>query len=260
MGRIVFVKLDLDLPDHPRTLHLQRLLQIDRNQTIGLLANLWIWAMRYAEDGDLSRFSASDIASAARWPGDPDQMMEALVASGWLNGGAKLHAWEKFGGRLLQANRKAAERMAKHRRSENVRRTLHDGDANVPCEKGEGRGERGEYENMREEKRVSLELTNHVSPKPTDLIEIPLVGKNQKYGITQDQIDQWKELYPAVDVPQVLREIRGWNLANPKYRKTRNGILRHIAAWLQKEQNRAKKDTDQDRWDFLGKGKAEKEE
>lgn len=44
-------------------------------------------------------------------------------------------------------------------------------------------------------------------------------------------------LFPAVDVPQTLREIRAWNLTNPTRRKTPKGIEKHIAQWCQRVQN-----------------------
>lgn len=51
---------------------------------------------------------------------------------------------------------------------------------------------------------------------------------------------EWTGLFPAVDVPQKLREVRAWNLANPARRKTRTGVQRHITAWLAKEQDRGR--------------------
>ena len=37
---------------------------------------------------------------------------------------------------------------------------------------------------------------------------------------------------------QELRKMRGWCEANPKKRKTKNGVKRFINAWLAKEQDR----------------------
>ena len=44
-------------------------------------------------------------------------------------------------------------------------------------------------------------------------------------------------LFPAVDIPQTLREIRAWNLTNPSRRKTPKGIEKHISQWCQRVQN-----------------------
>ena len=68
-------------------------------------------------------------------------------------------------------------------------------------------------------------------------ITIPLVG-GAEFAVTHDMVREFDRLYPAVDVAQTLREIRGWNVANPTKRKTRSGILRHINSWLAREQNK----------------------
>ncbi len=58
------------------------------------------------------------------------------------------------------------------------------------------------------------------------------------YGISQADIDGWKQLYPNVDVLQELRKMKGWCDANPKRRKTKTGIKRFINSWLAKEQDK----------------------
>ena len=69
------------------------------------------------------------------------------------------------------------------------------------------------------------------------VITLPL-NDNTDYGITQDEVDHWKELYPAVDVMTELRKMKGWCEGNPAKRKTRRGIMRFVNAWLAKEQDR----------------------
>lgn len=69
-------------------------------------------------------------------------------------------------------------------------------------------------------------------------ISLPL-NNGEEYGITQSQVDEFQELYPAVDVPQQLRNMRGWLNSNPKNRKTASGIGRFVNGWLAREQNRA---------------------
>ena len=52
-------------------------------------------------------------------------------------------------------------------------------------------------------------------------IEIPLIPRDGSFPVTQAQIDEWQGDFPAIDVPQQLRNIRQWNLANSKRRKTK---------------------------------------
>jgi len=68
------------------------------------------------------------------------------------------------------------------------------------------------------------------------VVEIPL-NSGENFLIFQQQVEEWQTLYPAVDILQELRNIRGWNISNPKRRKTKAGILNHINAWLSKVQN-----------------------
>ena len=74
-------------------------------------------------------------------------------------------------------------------------------------------------------------------PSAPPVITLPLNDKTD-YGITQDEVDHWKELYPAVDVMAELRKMKGWCEGNPAKRKTRRGIARFVNAWLAKEQDR----------------------
>ena len=60
------------------------------------------------------------------------------------------------------------------------------------------------------------------------------------YDVTEQELQEWRGLYPAVDVEQELRNMHGWADANPKQRKTRAGIRRFITAWLSKAQDKAR--------------------
>lgn len=69
------------------------------------------------------------------------------------------------------------------------------------------------------------------------VVELPL-NTGETYGVTRAEADEYARLYPAVDVEQALRNMRGWCLANPQRRKTRTGIRKFVAAWLSREQDR----------------------
>ena len=72
-------------PDHPKTLALQAALKCSRPAAVGLLELLWHWTARYAQAGDVGRWSNGALAAAVGWDGDPDALVAALVASGWLD-------------------------------------------------------------------------------------------------------------------------------------------------------------------------------
>lgn len=64
------------------------------------------------------------------------------------------------------------------------------------------------------------------------------LNTGEEYPVTQRDVEGWMELYPAVDVMQCLRNMKGWLMSNPAKRKTARGITRFITTWLQKEQDR----------------------
>lgn len=74
-------------------------------------------------------------------------------------------------------------------------------------------------------------------PEASAVITLPL-NDGTKYTVIAQDRDHWQELYPAVDVDQALRAMRGWLEANPQRRKTPRGIKRFIANWLSREQDR----------------------
>ena len=74
-------------------------------------------------------------------------------------------------------------------------------------------------------------------PTATPVITLTLNDKTE-YPVTEEQVEEWTNLYPAVDVMQALRKMKGWLDANPSRRKTKKGILRFINNWLSKEQDR----------------------
>jgi len=178
----VFIKLDLDLQEHPRTILLQKLLNTDDAQTIGLLANFWMWCMRYAEDGDLNGYDADQIARAARWIGDPALFSRSMREAGWIEDDNSVHAWAQHGGKLKKAQEKANKRwrewkQTKGKRTANAPQTHSKRDANAPqthskrdanapqtLREGEGRGERGE--------RDILSLTRECRPGGLTLVSL----------------------------------------------------------------------------------------
>lgn len=91
-------------------------------------------------------------------------------------------------------------------------------------------------------KDVSSEPEETPATEPTSptVAEIVLNDKS-KAKITQAEVDQWKKLYPAVDVLQELRKMTAWCEANPTKRKTKRGIKAFIVNWLNKEQDRGKR-------------------
>ena len=79
--------------------------------------------------------------------------------------------------------------------------------------------------------------TASVTPAEPPVIGI-MLNTGEEYPITQGYIMELSKLYPAVDVMQELRAMKGWCDANPKKRKTSSGIKRFINGWISKVQDR----------------------
>ena len=66
-------------------------------------------------------------------------------------------------------------------------------------------------------------------------MDLPL-RDGSSYEVPEEFLAELEPLYPAVDVPQTVREMKGWLLGNPEKRKTKKGIKRFIVTWLKREQ------------------------
>lgn len=62
-------------------------------------------------------------------------------------------------------------------------------------------------------------------------------GDARIHGITKEQLDLWKENFPAVDVETELKSASAWLDGNRKNRKT--DVKRFLVNWLKRQQDRA---------------------
>lgn len=59
------------------------------------------------------------------------------------------------------------------------------------------------------------------------------------YNVPLEDIEQYRNLYPGVDVEQALRNMIGWSMTAGANRKTRKGVKRFITSWLIREQDKS---------------------
>jgi hypothetical protein len=64
---------------------LLRRLRISRPQCVGHLELLWYGTSRNCPAGDIGRFTNEEIAVLVDWEGDPDELVNSLVETGWLD-------------------------------------------------------------------------------------------------------------------------------------------------------------------------------
>lgn len=101
---------------HPKTLKLARMLKADRRYAVGLLHDLFSWALDAAgKYGELPGMTAEDIASALEIGGKKGvQTVEALLSSGYLERCGeqyRIHDWYDYAGKLM--DKREADRQRK---------------------------------------------------------------------------------------------------------------------------------------------------
>jgi hypothetical protein len=113
---MAWIESHQELARHPKTKRFARLAEISIPCAIGHLHLLWWWCMSYAEDGNLSKWEASDIADAVLWENEPEKLLENLINAGFidcLNGQRTVHDWDDYTGKLMEFRRKDRERKRK---------------------------------------------------------------------------------------------------------------------------------------------------
>ena len=109
---MAWLELHQTLPTNKKTLRLKSILKIKTPQAIGHLCLIWLWALDNAEDGDLSAFTADEIAEVAAWQSkDPQVFIDGLIQAGFLDPDMRLHDWYDYAGRLADKREANKERM-----------------------------------------------------------------------------------------------------------------------------------------------------
>ncbi|EAA2042154.1 replication protein [Salmonella enterica subsp. enterica serovar Enteritidis] len=101
-----------------------------------------------------------------------------------------------------------------------------------------------EQEQEQEQDQEEKDLSGaEEDPPQTDepvFISLPLSGGKVFFDVPESYLREQAVLYPAVDIEQEFRNMRGWLDSNPERRKTGRGIRRFITTWLQRCQDTPK--------------------
>jgi hypothetical protein len=99
-------------PSHPKTLDLAERLKVTQAHAVGILEMLWHFTAQYCPEGDIGRFSDKRIAVGAGWHRSPSTLVEALVASRWVDeipaARLRIHDW------LEHADRTTLQRLERN--------------------------------------------------------------------------------------------------------------------------------------------------
>ena len=70
--------------DHPKVKRLAKSLGVPLYGSRGICEGLWHFAAKHAPQGDVGRWSDSEIAEAIDWDGEPKALVDGLVACRFL--------------------------------------------------------------------------------------------------------------------------------------------------------------------------------
>ena len=93
------------------------------------------------------------------------------------------------------------------------------------------------HQNRTEQNRIEQKKTIARSVPPEELAgTLPLLGGDM-HEISKQQVSEWQQAFPGVDVKSELKRMKVWMDANPTRKKTPKGINRAIVSWLTRSQD-----------------------
>lgn len=139
--------------------------------------------------------------------------------------------------RIMRKSRARAELDSKE--GNNVTPLLPDSYPDVTQSKSKSKSKEKELKSK--EKELCSELKNTSEPEAPPLADVePLIlNTGTEWRPTVNELEDYKRLYPGVDVEQAFRSMAGWCRGNPRKRKTIKGIRRFVNCWLSSDQNNA---------------------
>ena len=149
----------------------------------------------------------------------------------------KIVTWDKH--QRLRNSRHRFPMPAEDNEEEMISEQAEPDDSAAQSEKEEASEEEeaSEAEECQEDEAPKEEMIQASESVP--VITLPL-NDGSEFPISQADVDEYTELYPAVNVPQELRNMRGWCLSNVQKRKTSAGIRRFINSWLSRAQDQGR--------------------
>ena len=226
-----WLRLYHDMPNDPKWRTIARVSKQPITVVLSLYLHLLVCASAAAERGTLDGYNIEDLATALDV--DTAAVGAILVAmQGRVLEGDKLSGWNK---RQTAREDSSTERVKKWRETK-VKRNVTQCNAVKP----EVTADKNREEEIRKETTKTLASTAVAVPAARGKLVCTLPLNQGNHEVFEADVQQWQALYPAVDVRQELRSIKGWSLANPQRRKTKTGIAKFVNSWLSRSQNEAK--------------------
>lgn len=135
---MAWIELHQTMPRHRKTIRLATMLKISRREAVGLLVDLWTWALDNAEKNGEINMKSSEISAAIDWPArKSDLLISALVESGYIDEGKNqiiIHDWYEYAGKLSdkRADDRARKAKDKFNRSNRIPMEVQRNDNGIP--------------------------------------------------------------------------------------------------------------------------------
>lgn len=242
-------------------------------EAVGVLEMLWIVTQREAPRGDVGKLDNEELAIELDWPGDADELVEALVATGWLDACPQhrlvVHGWAEHAPRYVHGivARKggfacpAPEQPQEPTTVANCSSPLQsatNATAVADCTAQQPNLTLPDLTppNPQTANAVSAELAaaspaveggdlfgEPVESLPEERWAYPVVrapgDSRSVWHLPRSKLAEYEAAYGGhLDVHLELAKARQWLIDNPKRRKTRGGMPAYLTKWLNQATNR----------------------
>ncbi len=211
----------------PKLRGLRKRLECSEATAIGLLAVLWLWASKNAdENGILKNTDRSDIASAIRQyvgRADPNMLVDALVECGWIDeadGDVAIHDWAEWQhDALCMKGKREKDRLRKQR---------------------ERADQKTEKEKKQQEKEEKKKQKAEKPPKPQK------VQFAEAVTLFQSEYDKLVEQHGETFVKSCIEVLNNYKLSSGKkyasdYHAILNWVVGRVKEQKSKQQSTANK-------------------
>jgi hypothetical protein len=105
----MWIESHQDLEGHPKLLDLCNKTGWSIDEAIGKLHRLWWWTLRYAEDGNLSRYKPSQFLVRLNEKLSPEELYKILQETNFIEKNGLIHDWMDYAGRYLTAKYRTSD-------------------------------------------------------------------------------------------------------------------------------------------------------
>ncbi len=239
-----WIKVQHVTPDKPEVWQIADRLDIDPDAVVGKLIRVWIWADQQTTGGTCNAPSVTK-ALLDRVAG-VTQFCAAMIEAGWLEEtetGIEFRNFDRHNGTSAKKRAQGSNRAAASR-SRNAKVTQE------ALQKRDQRREEKRRDNNRDASASCVEPEKQAATparrKPSWLICEDIAeayctfhtsGTVKHWLLPHSKLDEWREVFPGVDIEQEVNRARQWLIDNPRRRKTCGVMLQFLYKWLAKAQN-----------------------